>query len=121
MKAASLLKDPVFDNAKPHAAALYADKYGRVILWTLEPQQSIRDRQVPESPFYVVILQGHGWFSGAENREERLGPNELLVFDPGERHHIRAENERLVFIGFLHGAPGNVSNKVSGEIGRDRG
>lgn len=118
MKSAQLLNELVFDNAKPHAAALYVDKDGRAIVWTLEPQQSIQDHQVPQSPFYVVVLQGHGWFSGSDGKEERFGPNTLLVFDPGERHHIRAENERLVFVGFLRGAPGNLSTKVGGEIGR---
>jgi hypothetical protein len=29
----------------------------------------------------------------------------LLVFDPGEDHFVRALDE-LVFVGFLHGAPG---------------
>ncbi len=118
MKAAPLLEQLVFDNAKPHAAALYVDKEGRAIVWTLEPHQSIHDHRVPESPFYVVILQGHGWFSGVEGKEERFGPNTLLVFETGERHHVRAGDERLVFVGFLHGAPGNVSNKIGGEIGR---
>lgn len=121
MKSTLLLQDAVFDAAKPHAAALYVDKNGRAILWTLEPGQTIRDHAVPHSPFYVVILQGHGWFSGAGGKEERVGPNTLLVFDPGEMHQIRAGDERLVFVGFLHGAPGNVTDKVGGEIGRGEG
>lgn len=42
----------------------------------------------------------------------------MLIFDPGENNVIRAVDEELVFVGFLHGAPGNVSDKVGGEIGR---
>ncbi|MCC7165255.1 MAG: hypothetical protein IT331_22335 [Anaerolineae bacterium] len=118
MKAAPLLERLEFDAAKPHAAALYVDKQGRAILWTLEPHQTIHDHRVPESPFYVVILQGHGWFSGADGKEEQFGPNTLLVFETDELHGVRAGDERLVFVGFLHGAPGNVSSKVGGEIGR---
>lgn len=118
MKAAPLLEQLVFDKDKPHAAALYVDKEGRAIVWTLEPHQIVHDHRVPESPFYVVILQGHGWFSGADGKEERFGPNTLLVFETDENHRVRAENERLVFVGFLHDAPGNVSDKVGGEIGR---
>lgn len=120
MKSTLLLQDAVFDPVKPHAAALYVDKFGRAILWTLEPGQSIQDHRVPQSPFYVVVLQGHGWFGGADGTPERVGPNTLLVFDPGEMHQIRAEDERLVFVGFLHGAPGNVSDKVGGELGRSQ-
>jgi len=119
MKSSQLLHELVYDDAKPHAVALYVDKDGRAIRWTLEPQQSIQDHQVPQSPFYVIVLQGHGWFAGKDGKEEWFGPNTLLVFDPGERHHIRAGDERLVFVGFLHGAPGNVSDKVGGQIGRN--
>jgi quercetin dioxygenase-like cupin family protein len=121
MKSAQLLQGLEFDSAKPHASAQYVDKQGRAIVWTLEPNQSIHDHQVPQSPFYVVVLQGHGWFAGAENKEEWVGPNTLLIFDPGERHRVRAGEERLVFVGFLHGAPGNISDKVGGEIGREAG
>lgn len=118
MKTTRLLEGLVFDDKNPHAAALYVTKYGRAIRWTLEPQQSIKTHEVPQSPFFVVILQGQGWFSGAEVKEERVGPNTLLVFEPGEAHNLRAEGERLVFVGFLQGAPGNVSEKVGGELGR---
>ncbi|GIL15109.1 MAG: hypothetical protein BroJett039_02820 [Chloroflexota bacterium] len=118
MKAAPLLEQLVFDKTRPNATALYVDKEGRAIVWTLEPHQSIHDHRIPESPFYVVILQGYGWFSGADSKEEQYGPNTLLVFETDELHHVRAGDERLVFIGFLRGAPGNVSDKVGGEIGR---
>lgn len=118
MKSAPLLENLVFDASKPHAEALYVDKDGRAIVWTLEPGQSIQSHEVPHSPFYVVVLQGQGSFSGADGQAKSFGPNTLLVFDTGERHHIRAGAERLVFVGFLRGAPGNISDKVGGEIGR---
>lgn len=118
MKSAQLLDGLEFDPTKPHASAQYVDKQGRALVWTLEPRQSIQDHQVPESPLYVVVLQGHGWFAGANGKEALAGPNTLLIFDAGERHHVRAGDERLVFLGILHGAPGNLSDKVGGEIGR---
>jgi mannose-6-phosphate isomerase-like protein (cupin superfamily) len=40
----------------------------------------------------------------ASKRKVQLGPNSLLIFEPGERHSIRAEDEDLVFVAFLHGA-----------------
>lgn len=119
MKTAHLLKGLVFDPNKPHASAEYVDKEGRAIVWTLEPHQSIQDHQVPESPFYVVVLQGHGWFAGEDDQEFLAEPNTLLIFDTDERHRVRAGDERLVFIGFLRGAPGNRTNKVGGEITRE--
>lgn len=119
MKTTQLLQGLTFDAKNPHAAALYVDKNGRAIRWTLEPHQEIKEHQVPRSPFFVVVLQGHGWFSGADGQAEQVGPNSLLVFEPGETHHIRAGNEPLVFVGFLHGAPGNTSDRVGGALGHD--
>ncbi len=121
MKSTSITSSLRFRDAGPNADPLFVDQYGRIILFALKPGQSIKGHEVPQSPFYVVILKGHGVFAGADGEERRFGPNELLVFDPGERHEVRAENEELVFLGFLHGAPGNVSERTGGEIGHGRG
>jgi len=81
------------------------NKQGRAILFTLKPDQSIREHNAPSSPFFVVVLKGKGIFAGGDGVEHTCEPNTLLVFDAGEQHAIRAVEE-LVFVGFLHGAPG---------------
>ncbi|HET6594115.1 MAG TPA: hypothetical protein VFG81_00730 [Anaerolineales bacterium] len=105
MKAIDLSENWQFDPKGPHAAPLHVDKNGRAILFTLGPQQTIREHNVPSSPFFVVILAGRGYFAGADGLEREVGANTLLVFEPGEEHTVRAL-DNLVFIGFLHGAPG---------------
>ncbi len=117
MKSTPLLEHLEFREASPNAQALYVDKNGRVIRFALKPGQSIKGHQVPDSPFYVVVLQGHGRFTGREGVEHRFGPNDLLLFDPSEEHSVIADDE-LVFVGFLHGAPTNTSDKTGGELGR---
>lgn len=106
MKSVSLVDNWRFDSRGPHAEALHVDRNGRAILFTLKPGQSIREHNAPTSPFYVVILSGQGKFTGADGVEQTVGPNTLLIFDPAEQHVIRALNDDLVFVGFLHGAPG---------------
>lgn len=105
MKSINLLENWQFNPKGPHAEPLHVDRNGRAILFTLEPGQSIREHNAPSSPFYVVVLSGQGVFSGEDEVEHTIGPNTLLVFDPAEQHLVRAV-EKLVFIGFLHGAPG---------------
>ena len=105
MKAIDLFENWEFDPRGPHADPLHVDKNGRAILFTLEPEQTIREHNVPSSPFYVIILAGRGIFAGGDGLEQEVGANTLLVFEPGEEHTVRAL-ENLVFIGFLHGAPG---------------
>lgn len=105
MKIFHLLDNWQFDEKRPHAEPLHVDQNGRVILFTLKPGQTIREHNAPSSPFYAVVLQGRGVFSGGDGLEQSLGPNTLLLFEPAEQHKIQAIDE-LVFIGFLHGAPG---------------
>lgn len=105
MDAIDLFDNCQFDQKGPHADPLHVDRNGRAILFTLKPGQTIREHNAPSSPFYVVILRGRGIFTGGDGVEQTVGPNTLLVFDPGEPHVVQAVEE-LVFIGFLHGAPG---------------
>ena len=105
MKSINLLENWQFNPKGPHAEPVHVDRNGRAILFSLKPEQSIREHNAPSSPFYVVILSGRGVFSGGDGVEHTFGPDTLLVFDPAELHVIRALDE-LVFVGFLHGAPG---------------
>jgi len=116
MHAMNLLEDLVFHDKDPYAEPLYVDKAGRVLRFTLRPGQSIKEHSAPKSPFYVVVLKGHGLFTGGDGHERRFGPNSLLVFDPAEAHMIRAEDEELVFVGILHGVPETREGKVSGKM-----
>lgn len=110
MQAIDLLENQKFDPKHAHAEALHADRHGRVILFTLEPGQEISEHNAPSSPFYVIILSGQGVFRGGDGLGQKYGPNTLLVFDPGENHAIQALEEALVFVGFLHAAPGAYSS-----------
>lgn len=109
MQSFNLLEGLKFNEKNPNAEPLHVDPSGRALRFTLEPGQEIREHQVPSSPFFVVILQGKGVFTGKDGREQAFGPETLLVFDPGEKHSVRAL-EKLVFMGFLHGAPGAQVN-----------
>ena len=118
MRTMQLLDNLKFQEENPVADPLYVDKDGRILRFCLKPQQSIVEHSVPTSPFYVVVLKGRGIFTDGSGREESMGPNSLMVFDPGENHTVRALDEELVFVGFLHGVPGMREDRVGGELGR---
>lgn len=104
MKTIPLLENQEFHDKDPYAQPLFVDKTGRILRFTLQPGQSIRGHNHPDSPFYIVVLKGQGIFASGDGTEQQSGPNSLLVFDVGENHVIRALDEELVFVGFLHGA-----------------
>ncbi|MCL5951165.1 MAG: cupin domain-containing protein [Chloroflexi bacterium] len=120
MKVMNLLENLEFHNRNPYAEPLYVDSEGRVLRFTLKPGESIREHQGHDSPFYVVVLRGTGVFAGGDGKEQKLGPDSLVIFGPHESHHVRAGKEELVFVGFLHGAEGNVTGMVGGKLGREQ-
>jgi quercetin dioxygenase-like cupin family protein len=105
MESINLMDVTEFHQKNPYAKPLHVDKNGRALLFALHPDQVIREHNAPSSPFYIVILKGQGAFVGGDGDEQTFGPGTLLIFGPGENHSIRALEE-LVFVGFLHGAPG---------------
>ena len=119
MRSTHLLDSIEFDDVRPNAKPLYVDEHGRILLFALKPGQSIREHSAPHSPFYALLLQGAGAFAGEDGQEQIHGPNALLIFAPDELHSVRALEEDLVFVGFLHGAPAVRTGKTGGEIGRE--
>ncbi len=105
MQSLSLLEDVEFHEQNPYAEPLFVDPLGRILRFALRPGQSVREHRAPHSPVYILVLKGEGLFSGGDGRERRCGPNTLLICAPGEEHWLRALNEELVCIAFLHGAP----------------
>ncbi len=118
MQTINLMTGIEFSPQHPEAQPIYVSRTGRILRWNLRPGQSIKEHAVPDSPFYVIVLQGTGMFSGADGQEYPIGANTLVVFGPGEKHSIRALDRNLVFVGFLEGAPSNTSEKVGGMMGR---
>ena len=105
MKTIQLMEKWEFHDNNPFAQPLFVAPDGRILRFALHPGQIVREHTAPHSPVYVVVLKGTGVFVGGDNKEQQFGPNALIIFDAGENHAIRALDEDLVFITFLHGAP----------------
>ena len=119
MRATNLLENVQFRDTKPNSEPLFVDAHGRVLRFSLKPGQAIEEHRAPNSPFYVVVLEGHGIFTGKDGAEIQVGPNALLIFEPGETHSVRALDEELVFVGFLHGVAGARPDKTGGTLSHD--
>lgn len=101
-----LMENWEFNDKNPFAQPLFVAQDGRILRFALRPGQVVREHQAPHSPVYIVVLKGQGMFAGADGEEKLLGPNALVIFEAGENHSMRALEEDLVFVTFLHGAPG---------------
>jgi quercetin dioxygenase-like cupin family protein len=83
----------------PHEPAILSSTRGeaRTVVLHLPAGEALTDHQVHERAHVVVvdgeveIAQGHETISG--------GPGLLAVFDPGERHEVRARSDaRLLLV-----------------------
>ncbi len=105
MKTFQLLENIQFHDDHAYAEPLQVDGNSRILRFSLQPGQVVREHKAPNSPVHIVVLQGHGLFAGGDGIEQSYGPNALLYMDPDEAHSIRAGDEPLVFLLILHGAP----------------
>lgn len=100
-----LLKDVEFKEEHPHAETILADRDTRLIRFSLLPGQSIKEHSAPSSPVYIIILEGRGTFTGGEDNASELGAGSCVKYEQGEKHSVRAGDEKLVFAALLKGSP----------------
>lgn len=105
MNSFDLMKDVEFNNEHPVAESILADKDTRLIRFSLLPGQSIKEHSAPSSPVYIIILEGKGLFSDAQNGLREFGENRCIKYEQNEKHTVQATDEKLVFIALLRGSP----------------
>lgn len=102
MKTIELFDGLQFHEKNPYSQPLCIDGHGRVLRFALRPGQSIREHNTPDSPLYLLVLDGNGVFSGNDGREVECAAGTLLIFDPNESHVLHARDRDLILIGFMH-------------------
>jgi len=105
MHSFDIMKDVEFKTEHPVAETILADKDTRLIRFSMLPGQVIKEHSAPSSPVYIVVLEGRGEFSDGEGGSKELGPNSCIKYELGEKHSVKATDEKLVFIALLRGSP----------------
>jgi len=116
MKSLALLNDLVFQDGNANAQPILVDAHSRIIRFTLKPGQKVKEHQSPNSPLYIVVIEGKGFFTGGNGKAAEFGPNSLLIFDKAESHSIEALDENLVFIAFLREFSKEIPEEQSGGL-----
>jgi quercetin dioxygenase-like cupin family protein len=116
MNVKPLLEDLEFHDPMPYAQPLLVDRHSRILRWMLQPGQVIDPHNVPDSPFYVVLIQGRGLFCGSDGEAQEIAAPALITFNPGETHAVSALDEPLVFVSFLDAVEGMRPTRIGGTI-----
>ena len=89
------------DSSDGQAEPLHVTDTGRVLRFTFRPGQSIPKADSPSSPMFYIVLKGQAIFTDAGGREQSLGPNTLVIYEPGEDFKVRAGNEEVVMLAVM--------------------
>lgn len=83
------------------AEPLHVTDSGRVLRFTFRPGQSIPKADSPSSPMFYIVIKGSAVFTDAGGREQNVGPNSLVIYEPGEEFKVRAGNEEVVMLAVM--------------------
>lgn len=86
---------------QPKAEPMYVKDVGRALRYVFKPGQFVPLADAPSSPFFYVVIQGHVTFKDESGREQRVGPNTFIIFEPGEKHEIHAGKEQVVMLAVM--------------------
>jgi quercetin dioxygenase-like cupin family protein len=86
------------DVAPQQPAVLSSDQEGRAIVIQLSAGDSLQEHQVHERA-WLVVLSGALEIDDAGGETTKGGAGMLALFDPNERHEVRAsEDSRLLLV-----------------------
>lgn len=91
------------DPTRPATAVVHDAADARLVVFRLAPGQ----RVPPHTSGSTVILsvrEGMGIVSGGEGERE-VGPGEVVAFEPGELHGMRALAEQFVLLAIIAPRP----------------
>lgn len=91
---------------RPASALLHDGPDARLVVFRIEPGQAV----MPHTSASTVILsiaKGSGFVSGAAG-ERSVRAGDVVVYEPNERHGMRAPSHTLVVLAMIAPGPGAV-------------
>lgn len=102
----SVAASAVSRNAeRPATAVLHDSPDARVLIFRIEPGQEV-PIHTNASTVLLVIVSGTGMVGGGDT-ERRVGPGDIVAFEPHEPHGMRAGGEQVVIAAVIAPRPGS--------------
>lgn len=92
---------------RPATTLLHDCPDARVLLFRIEPGQEV-PVHTNASSVLLEIVSGTGTVAGAAG-ERRVGPGDIVVYEPHEPHGMRAASEQMVIVAVIAPRPGSRS------------
>lgn len=92
-------------GTRPATALLHDSNDARLVVFRIAPGQEVAPH-VSDSSVSLTVLAGRGTVSGSEGDRE-VGEGQVVWYDPGERHGMRALDEEFVLLASIMPRPGS--------------
>jgi quercetin dioxygenase-like cupin family protein len=90
--------------ARPATAIVLDAPDARLVVFRLAPGQAVPPHDSP-STVLLTVLEGRGLLSGADGEAE-CGPGDMVAYEPGETHGMRATHGELLLLATITPRPG---------------
>ncbi len=90
---------------RPATALVHDSADARVVMVRIEPGQEV-PVHTSTSTVLLVVVSGTGTVAGGD-AERRVGPGDIIAYDPQEPHGMRADGEQLVIAAIISPRPGS--------------
>ena len=92
---------------RPATTLLHDSTDARVVIFRIDPGQEV-PIHTSTSTVLLVVVSGTGTVAGSD-AERRVGPGDIVAYDPSEPHGMRAGGEQLVIAAIIAPRPGSRS------------
>lgn len=90
---------------RPATALVHDTADARIVMFRIEPGQEV-PVHTSASTVLLVVVSGTGTVAGADG-DRRIGPGDIVAYDPREPHGMRAAGEQLVIAAIIAPRPGS--------------
>jgi quercetin dioxygenase-like cupin family protein len=105
--------------SRPATAVVHDGPDARLVVFRLSPGQAVAPH-TSTSTVMLAVLGGRGLVSGAEG-ERPVVPGDVVVYEPGELHGMRAPDEELTLLATITPRPGTAQPLERGARGTSEG
>ena len=100
--------------SRPATAILIDSPDARLVVFRILPGQSVAPHHNP-STVMITVLQGEGLLSGKDG-ERRCTAGEMVTYEPGETHGMRATDVELHLLALITPRPGKRAPSPGGRM-----
>ncbi len=89
---------------KPATAVIHDSSDARLVVFRIRPGQQVPPHH-NASTVMIQVLEGSGTISGAHGVERACAKGDIVIYEPGEQHGMKADKEEFLLLATIAPRP----------------